>query len=43
MPVVSNDPIWWPVIQSYRIFSYFEVASFIAVIYDWVLTFGQEV
>ncbi|OJA16691.1 hypothetical protein AZE42_11719 [Rhizopogon vesiculosus] len=35
MTVVSNDPIWWPVINNYHIFSYFHVASSIAVIYDW--------
>ncbi|OAX37854.1 hypothetical protein K503DRAFT_207607 [Rhizopogon vinicolor AM-OR11-026] len=43
MTVVSNDPIWWPVINSYRIYSYAEAVSFTAVIYDWVLTFEQVV
>lgn len=26
----------------YRVFNYFVVASSAAVVYDWVLTFGQE-
>ncbi|KAG2365566.1 hypothetical protein BDR07DRAFT_631237 [Suillus spraguei] len=43
MTVVSNDPIWWPAISSYRISSYFVVAAFVALLYDWALTFGQEV
>ncbi|KAG2047088.1 hypothetical protein BDR06DRAFT_1014184 [Suillus hirtellus] len=43
MIVVSNDPSWWPVINSYRLSSYFAVAACVAVMYDWALTFGQEV
>ncbi|KAG2055314.1 hypothetical protein BDR06DRAFT_954074 [Suillus hirtellus] len=43
MTLVSNDSSWWPFINSYRIFSYFTVAASVGVIYDWVLTFGQEV
>ncbi|KAG1738444.1 uncharacterized protein EDB91DRAFT_1289408 [Suillus paluster] len=43
MTLVSNDPIWWPTIESNRFFSYWIVASSAAVIYDSVLTFGQEV
>ncbi|KAG1739089.1 uncharacterized protein EDB91DRAFT_390571 [Suillus paluster] len=43
MTVVSNDPSWWPYIQSYDVSSYFAVAAFAGVVYDWVLTFGQEV
>ncbi|KAG2353767.1 hypothetical protein BDR07DRAFT_1614709 [Suillus spraguei] len=35
MTMVSNDPAWWPVINAYRVFSYFSVFS--------ALTFGQEV
>ncbi|OJA09831.1 hypothetical protein AZE42_11136 [Rhizopogon vesiculosus] len=42
MTVVSNDPIWWPIINNHRIFSYFVAVFFTAVIYDWVLTIGQE-
>ncbi|KAG2043311.1 hypothetical protein BDR03DRAFT_411772 [Suillus americanus] len=34
---------WWPFINSYYIFSYFTVAVSVGVIYDWALTFGQEV
>ncbi|OAX37266.1 hypothetical protein K503DRAFT_244416 [Rhizopogon vinicolor AM-OR11-026] len=43
MTVVSNDPIWWPVIDSYHVHSFSVVASFIIVSYDWALTFGAEV
>ncbi|KAG2128948.1 uncharacterized protein EDB93DRAFT_1183565 [Suillus bovinus] len=43
MTLVSNDPSLWPSINSYRIFSYFTVAASVGVIYDWALTFGQEV
>jgi hypothetical protein len=43
MSVVSNDPALWPDVNSYRVSSYFVVASFVGVTYDWALTFGQEV
>ncbi|KAG1796252.1 uncharacterized protein HD556DRAFT_1360204, partial [Suillus plorans] len=43
MTLVSNDPSWWPFINASLISSYFAVAACAAVIYDWVLTFGQEV
>ncbi|KAG2338070.1 hypothetical protein BDR05DRAFT_727816 [Suillus weaverae] len=43
MTIISNDPSWWPLINSHCIFSYFIVAASIGVIYDWVLSFGQEV
>ncbi|KAG2051469.1 hypothetical protein BDR06DRAFT_973785 [Suillus hirtellus] len=43
MTLVSNDPSWWPFINASLISSYFSVAACAAVIYDWVLTFGQEV
>ncbi|KIK47974.1 hypothetical protein CY34DRAFT_8622 [Suillus luteus UH-Slu-Lm8-n1] len=43
MTFVSNDPSLWPYINAFRFFSYFVVASSVAVIYDWVLSFGQEV
>ncbi|KAG1796251.1 uncharacterized protein HD556DRAFT_1526299 [Suillus plorans] len=43
MTVVSNDPSWWPFINASLISSYFAVAACAAVIYDWVLAFGQEV
>ncbi|KAG1774487.1 hypothetical protein EV702DRAFT_1269943, partial [Suillus placidus] len=43
MTLVSNDPSWWPMINSFRLSSYFTFASSTALIYDWVLTFGQEV
>ncbi|KAG1798123.1 uncharacterized protein HD556DRAFT_221470 [Suillus plorans] len=43
MTIVSNDPTWWPTIDVYRFASYFGVAAFVGVTYDWALTFGQEV
>jgi len=42
MTKVFNSPHWWPVINFDRNFSYFIVASSAAVIYDWAVTFGQE-
>ncbi|KAG2138171.1 hypothetical protein BD769DRAFT_256031 [Suillus cothurnatus] len=43
MTVVSNDPIWWPFINASLIASYFVVAGSVGAMYDWALTFGQEV
>ncbi|OAX37273.1 hypothetical protein K503DRAFT_783740 [Rhizopogon vinicolor AM-OR11-026] len=43
MTQVSNDPIWWPLIDYYHVHSFSVVACFIIVLYDWVLTFGEEV
>ncbi|KAG1798660.1 uncharacterized protein HD556DRAFT_198437 [Suillus plorans] len=40
---ISNDPTWWPTITGSRVSSYFSVAAFVIVTYDWALTFGQEV
>lgn len=42
MTLVSNSPSWWPFIESYRIYSYVVVAASAGMIYDWALTFGQE-
>ncbi|OJA19826.1 hypothetical protein AZE42_11396 [Rhizopogon vesiculosus] len=35
MTIVSNDPSWWPEIDTHRFFSYFLVASSATVTYDW--------
>ncbi|KAG2355900.1 hypothetical protein BDR07DRAFT_1424908 [Suillus spraguei] len=43
MTIISNDPTWWPTINANILSSYFIIASFIVVTYDWVLIFGQEV
>ncbi|KAG1743954.1 uncharacterized protein EDB91DRAFT_206035 [Suillus paluster] len=43
MTLVSNDPSWWPTINAARVSSYFIVAASAGLMYDWVLTFGQEV
>ncbi|KAG1890099.1 hypothetical protein F4604DRAFT_646619 [Suillus subluteus] len=43
MTLVSNDPILWSSVNPQYIFSYFTVAASVGVIYEWVLTFGQEI
>ncbi|KAG2107482.1 uncharacterized protein F5147DRAFT_837387 [Suillus discolor] len=43
MTIVSDDPTWWPFINVHRFASYFAVAAFVVITYDWALTFGQEV
>ncbi|KAG1853491.1 hypothetical protein DFJ58DRAFT_394525 [Suillus subalutaceus] len=43
MTLVTNDPSWWPSIDASIIFSYFTVAASVGVMYDWALTFEQEV
>ncbi|KAG1778346.1 hypothetical protein EV702DRAFT_1044653 [Suillus placidus] len=43
MTVVSDDPIWWPIINWNIVFSYWTVAAGAVVVYDWVLTLGQEI
>ncbi|KAG2035052.1 hypothetical protein BDR03DRAFT_548348 [Suillus americanus] len=43
MTIVSDEPSWWPSIDAYRFSSYFIVATFVGLLYDWALTFGQEV
>ncbi|KAG2337766.1 hypothetical protein BDR05DRAFT_969877 [Suillus weaverae] len=43
MTLVSNDPSWWPLINASLISSYFIVVGCAGIIYDWILTFGQEV
>ncbi|KAG2076241.1 hypothetical protein BDR04DRAFT_1228141 [Suillus decipiens] len=42
MTLVSNNPSWWPHIRSNWTTSYVSVASSTALVYDWALTFGQE-
>ncbi|KAG2101548.1 uncharacterized protein F5147DRAFT_655199 [Suillus discolor] len=43
MTVVSNDPNWWPTINSTIFYSYWIVAAGVVVVYDWALTLGQEI
>ncbi|KAG1802010.1 uncharacterized protein HD556DRAFT_1493638 [Suillus plorans] len=43
MTSISNDPIWWPTINFNISFSYLAVAAGVVVVYDWVLTLGQEI
>ncbi|KAG2115774.1 uncharacterized protein F5147DRAFT_833936 [Suillus discolor] len=42
MTLISNDPSFWPQIALTRTVSYFAVAGFAAVVYDWVSTLEQE-
>ncbi|KAG1817908.1 hypothetical protein EV424DRAFT_987349 [Suillus variegatus] len=39
----SNDPSWWPTINFDILFTYWTVAAGVVVVYDWVLTLGQEI
>lgn len=34
--------VWWPQIDSNLTYSYVVVASSTVLVYDWALTFGQE-
>ncbi|KAG2337480.1 hypothetical protein BDR05DRAFT_774201 [Suillus weaverae] len=43
MTIVSNDPSWWPLINSNILYSYWIVAAGAVVVYDWVLSLGQEI
>ncbi|KAG1830643.1 hypothetical protein EV424DRAFT_270074 [Suillus variegatus] len=43
MTIVSNDPSYWPYINANIFFSYWDVAAGVVVVYDWVLTLGQEI
>ncbi|KAG2147878.1 uncharacterized protein EDB93DRAFT_393137 [Suillus bovinus] len=44
MTIVSNNPAWWLIIHAYpSSFSYWTVATFVIMSYDWALTFGLEV
>ncbi|KAG1774469.1 hypothetical protein EV702DRAFT_1047637 [Suillus placidus] len=43
MTVVLNDPSWWPFIDWNIAYSYWAVAAGAVVVYDWVLTLGQEI
>ncbi|KAG1742063.1 hypothetical protein EDD22DRAFT_958968 [Suillus occidentalis] len=43
MTFVSNDPSLWPYIDSRVFGGYWIVATGVVVVYDWVLTVGQEI
>jgi preprotein translocase subunit SecG len=43
MTLVSNDPIWWPLINVNLFRSYFIVAASVGLMYNWALTFEKEV
>ncbi|KAG2341281.1 hypothetical protein BDR05DRAFT_466077 [Suillus weaverae] len=43
MTVVLSDPSLWPLIYSNILLSYWTVAAGLVVVYDWVLTIGQEI
>ncbi|KAG2103759.1 uncharacterized protein F5147DRAFT_275193 [Suillus discolor] len=43
MTFISNDPSWWLYINLDIFVSYWAVAAGVVVVYDWVLTLGQEI
>ncbi|KAG2126649.1 hypothetical protein BD769DRAFT_784957 [Suillus cothurnatus] len=43
MTVILNGPSSWPLISSTVLLSYWSVAGSAVVLYDWVLTLGQEI
>ncbi|KAG2034575.1 hypothetical protein BDR03DRAFT_598789 [Suillus americanus] len=43
MTVVLNDPSFWPTINWNIVDSYWIVAAGVLVVYDWILTLGQEI
>ncbi|KAG2087370.1 uncharacterized protein F5147DRAFT_841443 [Suillus discolor] len=43
MTYISNDPSWWPSMNSAMFINYWQIASGVVVVYDWVLTLGQEI
>lgn len=42
MAIVSDDPVWWPIIKFCRLYSYNLAVCSVVVLYDWALTFEQE-
>ncbi|KAG1798939.1 uncharacterized protein HD556DRAFT_1440002 [Suillus plorans] len=43
MTYISNDPSYWPYINFNIFVSYWTVAAGVVVVYNWVLTLGQEI
>lgn len=43
MPLISDDPSWWPTIHASTVSSYFILAASVGVGYDWALTLAQEI
>ncbi|KAG2061155.1 hypothetical protein BDR06DRAFT_402036 [Suillus hirtellus] len=43
MTYVSNDPSWWSQINLNIFVGYWQAAAVVVVVYDWVLTLGQEI
>lgn len=43
MSSVSDDASWLALVDAYRVYGYFIAASSVVVLYDWALTFGQEI
>ncbi|KAG2358369.1 hypothetical protein BDR07DRAFT_1523984 [Suillus spraguei] len=41
--IVSNNSSWWPLINSNIFYSYWSIAASVVLVYDWVLTLGQEI
>ncbi|KAG2104673.1 uncharacterized protein F5147DRAFT_654340 [Suillus discolor] len=43
MTFISNNPAYWPYLSLNIYLSYWIVAVVAVVVYDWVLTLGQEI
>ncbi|KAG2086724.1 hypothetical protein BD769DRAFT_491643 [Suillus cothurnatus] len=43
MFIVLSDPSLWPTINQNRAVSYWSIAASIVIVYDWILTLGQEI
>ncbi|KAG2081680.1 hypothetical protein BD769DRAFT_702126 [Suillus cothurnatus] len=43
MSATSTDPSWWLLISSSVFYSYWTFAASVVVVYDWVITLGQEI
>ncbi|KAG1796014.1 uncharacterized protein HD556DRAFT_1441847 [Suillus plorans] len=43
MTYVSNDPSNWPYISAIMFLNYWNVAAGVVVVYNWILTLGQEI
>ncbi|KAH7922721.1 hypothetical protein BV22DRAFT_1037206 [Leucogyrophana mollusca] len=43
MSIVSNSPLYWPILGELQFEGYLRVITIVTVCYDYVLTIGREV
>ncbi|KAG2355207.1 hypothetical protein BDR07DRAFT_558368 [Suillus spraguei] len=43
MTTITNDPSLWPLISGNIFYNHWTIAAGVVVLYDWVLTLGQEI